>query len=80
MAAGGGRLTRMTADPDTLKIPAARLDVRRNFFSQRVPEQWNRIPPALKQARLAAAFRFGYRDYRRVATAAVRKEPQHGTG
>ena len=78
--ADGGRLTRMTADPDNLKIPAARLDVRRNFFSQRVPEQWNKIPPALKQAKTAAAFRIGYREHRRAATAAVRTDPRHGTG
>ena len=78
--ADGGRLTRMTADPDNLKIPAARLDVRRNFFSQRVPEQWNKIPPALKQAKTAAAFRFGYREHRRAAMAAVRTDPRHGTG
>ena len=72
MAADGARHTRMTADPNNLKIPAARLDVRKHFFSQRVPEQWNKIPASLKQAKSASAFRFGYRAHRREVTAAAR--------
>ena len=75
MAADGGRLTRTTADPDNFRIPAAWLEVSRNFFSQCVPEEWNRIPPELNQAKSATAFRYRYREYRRAATAAVRTEP-----
>jgi hypothetical protein len=31
-------VTRAAADPLNLRIPAPRLEVRKNFFSQRVPE------------------------------------------
>jgi hypothetical protein len=50
MASDIERVTRAAADPLNLRIPAPRLSVRKNFFSQRVLESWNKIPPALKQA------------------------------
>ncbi len=52
------RVTRAAADPLNLWIPAPCLEVRKNFFSQRVPESWNKIPvaQALKQATTARHF------------------------
>ena len=66
MAASTGRTTRATADPLNLRIPAARLEIRRNFFSHRVPKSWNEIPPELKNATTAKAFRSGYQRLRRL--------------
>ncbi len=37
-------VTRQAADPLNVKIPAARLDLRKNFFSVRVCEKWNNLP------------------------------------
>ncbi len=55
---GGGEamLGRAAADPLNLRIPASRLEVRKHFFSQRVPEDWNKIPPVVKNAETAKAF------------------------
>ena len=55
-AGDSGRDTRATADPLNLRFPAPRLDVRRAFFSQRVPGQWNAVPPGIKAAPTATAF------------------------
>ncbi len=57
MASDMERVTRAAADPPNLRIPAPRLEVRKNFFSQSVQESWNKIPLALKQATTAKAFR-----------------------
>ena len=43
-AGDGGRVTRHIADPLTVKPRGGRLEIRRNFFSNRVPAPWNRIP------------------------------------
>ncbi len=64
MAAGGARVTRATEEPLNLKMARSRLDVRRHFFSQRVPEAWNAIPASLKAAKTTAAFRKGYQTLR----------------
>jgi hypothetical protein len=71
MAAGGEWATRAAADPLNLRIPAPRLEIRRNFFTQRVPAQWNRIPSTLKCAATVNAFRSGYKMYRRMELAAA---------
>jgi hypothetical protein len=64
IASGGERVTRAAADPLNLWIPASRLEVRKNFFSQRVPDDWNKIPPVVKNAETAKAFRNAYRKHR----------------
>ncbi len=70
MASDGERVTRAAADPLNLRIPAPRLEVRKNFFSQRVPEDWNRIPPMVKNAETVKAFRNAYRKHRLPEAAA----------
>ncbi len=65
----GDRVTRAAADPLRLKIPANRLEVRKNFFSQRVPEQWNKIPLGVRESATAAAFKAAYAAYRREMAA-----------
>jgi len=64
MAAAGERHTRAAADPLNMRIPAARLEVRRNFFTQRVPRLWNGVPAALKSAKTVNGFRSGYKKFR----------------
>ena len=64
MAADGARATRSAGDPLNIRPGRCRLEVRRNFFSQRVAEAWNAIPPSLKQVKTATAFRRGYQTLR----------------
>ena len=39
-----GAVTRNTADPLTIKVPRSRLDIRKNSFSVRGAELWNKLP------------------------------------
>jgi len=39
-----GVVTRHTADPLTIKVPRSRLDLRKNSFSVRGAELWNKLP------------------------------------
>ena len=71
MMGDGDRVTRAAADPLNMRIPAPRLEIRRHFFTQRVPAEWNRVPAALKRAPTVQSFRSGYRAYRRGEQAAV---------
>ncbi len=58
------RATRRT-DPMNIRIQAARLETRRNFFSHRVPEVWKGVVPRdIRQARTAQAFKMAYKDHR----------------
>jgi hypothetical protein len=38
------------------------LEVRKNFFSHRVVEDWNRVPPELKRAGTVKSFKNGYEE------------------
>jgi hypothetical protein len=46
----GGRI-RQDTDPQNLKQGRSRLDLRKNYFTQRVINEWNKIPADIKQAR-----------------------------
>ena len=61
----GGMATRLAADPLNMRIPAPRLDIRKHFFSQRVPRLWNEIPATVKQAKTVAGFRNQYKKIRK---------------
>ena len=63
-AENGPRATRSTADPYNLKVKHGRLDQRRNFFSIRVIEDWNRIPADVKRVEKSETFRAKYRTLR----------------
>ena len=60
-AADGGRVTRMAADPHSLRLPPARLELRRNFFTCRVVEKWNNLPIEVKCAKNVRQFKLAYR-------------------
>ncbi len=66
--ADNGRATRRT-DPMNIRIQAARLKTRRNFFSHKVPEAWNSVPSGIRQARTAQAFKKANKDHRRKMVA-----------
>jgi hypothetical protein len=58
------RMTRSAADPLNLKPQAARLEIRRHLFSNRVVEGWNLIPSELRNARTVHFFKSVYRKHR----------------
>jgi hypothetical protein len=59
-----GRATRSAADPLNLRPQQSRLEIRRQFFSQRVVESWNDIPADLKQSVNVKNFKNGYKTLR----------------
>jgi hypothetical protein len=62
LAADGGRATRSADCPLNLRQKAARLEIRRNFFSNRVIDNWNMIPSAVKNARTVASFKLSFKN------------------
>ncbi len=63
-AENGPRATRSIGDLYNLKVKHGRLDQRRNFFSIRVIEDWNRIPADVKRVEKSETFRAKYRTLR----------------
>ena len=63
VAADGGRVTRLTADPLNVRVPPAHLELRRNFFSVRVCEKWNNLPSDIKRAKNVSQFKRAYRTF-----------------
>jgi hypothetical protein len=53
--------TKLSADPLNIRPDTARLKVRRNFFSQRVAVDWNRIGAEIKNSASVHAFKSSYR-------------------
>ena len=62
---GDIHMTRSAGDSLNLVQSRSRLDLRRNFFSQRVVDLWNRVPPSIKRAPNTASFKINYRTFRR---------------
>jgi len=63
-AGNGPRATRSAADPLSLRIMHGRLEVRRNFFSERVINAWNKIPANVKNILKTDSFRTKYKMLR----------------
>ncbi len=63
MASSGQRAARQAADPLNIRPKAARLEVRRHFFSQRVVERWNEIPEKVKSAGSVIGFKSGLKKH-----------------
>jgi hypothetical protein len=64
LAATGERITRQMADPLRLKVPMGRLEIRRQFFTNRVPAQWNSIPLEIRAVNSLDNFKRKYKEYR----------------
>ncbi len=59
-----GSVTRAVSDPLNLVKKRCKLDLRSNFFSQRVVDAWNAILGEIKRLRTAYAFKKAYKKYR----------------
>jgi ribonucleases P/MRP protein subunit RPP40 len=55
----GGR-TRQDADELNLKQDQARLEIRKNFFTQRIVKTWNAVPPEIKRTANVTGFKKAY--------------------
>jgi hypothetical protein len=64
LAGQAERHTRSNADPLNLRPQAARLDLRRNFFTNRVVEDWNKIPLVVRKAKIVISFKNDYALHR----------------
>jgi hypothetical protein len=60
-AVDGQRATRNSADPLNLRLNHGRLELRRNYFSVRVVDPWNKIPANLKSEPKTDIFRAKYK-------------------
>ena len=63
-AGEAARATRATADPLNIRVKHGRLEVRRNFFTVRVTELWNRVPTDIKNMRTVDMFKNAYAHHR----------------
>jgi hypothetical protein len=64
MATEGQRTTRQAANPWNLRPKQSRLDIRKNFFSQRVINNWNMKPTEIQGAERAKSFKKAYARHR----------------
>ena len=64
-AADGPRQTRNAAGPLNVRANHGRLDIRRNFFSVRVTDSWNRIPCGIKLLKTVKGFKEAYKAHRK---------------
>ncbi len=59
--------TRHRADPLNLKVPRARLDVRKYSFTSRVVNEWNALDPEIKSKPTVHQFKLSLKQlYRRT--------------
>ena len=58
-----GPQTRLSSDPLALQAQKARLDLRKHFFSVRVPPIWNALPLSVRQSQSVNGFKNAYDKY-----------------
>jgi hypothetical protein len=75
-----GIVTRQAADPLNVKIPAARLDLSKNFFRVRVCEKWNNLPSDIKCSVITKSFKRNYRRYTGDNPSQAADEPMPDAG
>jgi hypothetical protein len=46
-----GPVTRQSGDAENFKVPAARLEIRKNSFTVRTVQKWNELPKIIKSAK-----------------------------
>ena len=59
---------------DTLFMESVRLDTRRNFFSVRVVNQWNKLPGEIRQQKTVNGFKNRYDEWNRKEKAKKRTQ------
>ena len=67
MASEAQRLTRTAADPKNVRVKHGRLEIRKNFFTVRVTNEWNKVPGQIKGLRSVDAFKAAYAKHRQNA-------------
>jgi ribonucleases P/MRP protein subunit RPP40 len=58
-----GARTRQDADELNLKQGNSRLEIRKNFFTQRIVREWNKIPKEINRAKNVAGFKTAYKKF-----------------
>ena len=66
MARSSGPQTRLSSDPLALETNVARLDLRKHFFSVRVPSAWNALPLPIRQSSSLNQFKNAYDELKRT--------------
>jgi hypothetical protein len=61
---GQARVTRMGADPLNVRQQASRLDIRKQFYSQRVVDAWIKVPTDIKNSVTVSSFKMAYKKHR----------------
>jgi hypothetical protein len=59
-----GPVTRQSGDKENFKLPAARLDIRKNSFAVRSVHKWNELPSYLKSAKNTETFKRDLKKWR----------------
>ncbi len=59
---GQVRVTRMAADPLNVRQQASRLDIRKQFYSHRVVDTWNKVPTDIKNIVTVSSFKMAYKN------------------
>ncbi len=52
----------MAADPLNVRQQASRLDIRKQFFSQRVVDGWKKVPTDIKNSVTVNSFKIAYKN------------------
>ena len=64
MSRAEGAQTRLSSDPLVLNSQLARLDLRKNFYSVRVPQIWNSLPLSVRQSTSVNQFKNAYDNHK----------------
>jgi hypothetical protein len=59
-----GPVTRLTGSASNFKIPAARVEIRRNSFAVRTISKWNELPEEIKNSSNATGFKKALKTHR----------------
>jgi hypothetical protein len=58
-----GARTRLVAGVNNLELPAARTEIRRNFFTVRTVQGWNSLPDQIKQCGNSKQFKTALKSH-----------------
>ena len=60
------RVTRLSQYPDNIQPTHSNTDIRRNFFTQRIINDWNSLPQDIKESTTTNNFKKKYDDLTRI--------------
>ena len=69
-----GPQTRLSSDPLSLETKPARLDLRKHFFSVRIPTIWNALPLTIRQSTSVNQFKALYDKFQKNQSAWKKKK------